>query len=207
MYVSDHSRRKTRCARQVPVKSVVIAFAAVLGLAFSTPANAVLMQYSVEGTFDTGSLAGLHYSEVFSFDDASRPAVLGSAPWTTPLLSFGLDVESLSKHWTLADWPLEHTFSQWVDSNGFLNSLAYLATSGPPGDPPAFVQYFDDGAPHSRSNDVKWYDWSVWNTIQTHSTDIDPLTTVTTIPEPSSLATLLVGLVGMIAFRRWRTGA
>jgi len=147
----------------------------------------------------------LSYSEVFTFDDASRPGVLGGVPWTTELLSYGLDVQSQSKHWTLADWPSAHTFSQWVDTSGYLNSLSHLATPGPFGSPPAVSDFFDDGAPHSRSKHVKWYDWSIWNTIHTDSTDFDPKVTIAAIPEPSSFVLLLTGLLsGMVVLRRRR---
>lgn len=182
-------------------KPIFIAFAAFLGLALSSSARAGIIQYRVEGTFDTGSLAGLDYLEIFTFDDSSKPDVLGSVPWTTEMLSYSLDVESLSKHWTLADWPMEHTFSQWVDTNGFLNSRAYTATPGPPGDPPgnppAFTEFLDDGQPNSRTYHVKWYDWSKWNTFQTDSIGFDPTVTITAVPEPTPAFSLLaLGILG-----------
>lgn len=199
MFFSEQHITKTSHERRRVVTSSVMAFAAILGLALSNTASAGVMKYSVKGTFDTGNLAGLTYIETFTFDDSSKPNAIGSIPWTTELLSYGLDVQSLSKHWTLADWPMEHTFSQWVDINGYLNSLAYLAAPGPSGNPPAVSEFFDDGAPNSRSKHVKWYDWSVWNTYQTDSTDFDP---VVTVPEPSSVAALLIGLISMIVSRR-----
>lgn len=201
MYFSEQSVTKTCREHRKAVKSIVMAFAAFLGLSLSSTASAGIIQYSIEGTFDAGNLAGLGYSEVFTFDDSSKPNVLGSVPWTTELLSYSLDVESLSKHWTLVDWPMEHTFSQWIDTNAFLNSLAYLATPGPEGNPPAVSEFLDDGAPNSRSKHVKWYDWSVWNTIQTVSTDFDPIVTVTAVPAPSSVLLLLTGMIGMIVIQ------
>ena len=181
--------------KMLKLKLLVPLFAFSSALTFANIASAAIMQYSIEGTFDTDSLAGLDYLEIFTFDDSSKPNVLGSVPWTTEILSYSLDVESLSKHWTLADWPMEHTFSQWVDTNGFLNSRAYTATPGPPGNPlgnpPAFTEFFDDGAPNSRTYHVKWYDWSKWNTFQTNSMDFDPTATVTAVPEPSSILGLL----------------
>ena len=200
MYFLEQSVTKTcREHRKAVVKSIVIAFVAFLGLGLCSTASASAIQYSIEGTFDAGNLAGLGYSEVFTFDDSSKPNVLDSVPWTTELLSYSLDVENHSKHWTLVDWPMEHTFSQWIDTNGFLNSFAYLATPGPSGNPPAVSEFLDDGAPNSRSKHVKWYDWSVWNTIQTDSTDFDP--NVTVVPEPSCVLLLLAGMIGMIVIR------
>lgn len=181
---------------------------ALLCLTLSTTASASIIHYQVEGIFDSGSLSGKHYSQTFSFDDTGRPAVPGALPWETALLSFSLNVEGMSKQWTIADWPLAHTFSEWVDGSGYLNSVAYLATPGPLGETPAFVRYHDDGAPTSRSSHVKWYDWSVWNTVQTDSTDSDPEFTISVVPEPSALAFWMAGLIGMFAMgqRRNRQG-
>jgi hypothetical protein len=181
-----------------------LASLALLWLSLSSAAHASIIQYQVDGIFDSGSLTGLHYSQTFSFDDISRPPVLGALPWETDLLSFSMDVEGMSKHWTIADWPLAHTFSQWVNGGGFLNSVAYLATPGPSGEPPAFVRFYDDGEPHSRTYHVKWYDWSVWNSIKTDSIDTDPIVRISAVPEPSSMAMWLVGLIGMIVLRRHR---
>jgi hypothetical protein len=191
MYFSENCVAKTCREQRRVVKSIVVVFAAFLNLAFSSTASAAIIQYRVEGTFDIGNLTGLDYLELFTFDDSSKPNVLDNIPWTTEILTYDLDVESLSKHWTLTDWSMERTFSQWVDSNGFLNSLAYLATPGPPGNPPAVSEFFDDGAPNSRSKTVKWYEWPRWNTRQTNSTDLDPTVTVTTVPEPASTLSLL----------------
>jgi hypothetical protein len=188
-------------------RSFVVALLAVcLSLAFSNAADAATVQYTISGAFDNGTLAGLTYLERFTFDNSSKPTVLGSVPWVTQLLSYDLDVETLTKHWTLADWPLEHTFSQWVDNNGFVNSRAYVATPNPPEIVPAFSEFFDDGAPHSRTDHVNWNDWSLWNTRKTDSTDVDPTVTIT--PEPSSGVTLLIGLTTfMLACRLWRRTA
>lgn len=206
MYCSDSSKT-CREPRSV-VKSIVVACVAFLVLTLSGTANADTVQYRIAGTFDTGSLTGFSYLEIFTFDDSTRPSVLGSTPWTTDILSFSLDVENQTKHWTLQDWPLEQSFSQWVDANGFLNSRAFLSTSGPqgdpPGNPPAFVRFFDDGAPNSRSNDVKWYDWSKWNTLQTDSSDLNPTVTVTTVPEPATIILLGTGLAGVTIKARKR---
>ena len=178
-----------------------LAPAALLGLSLASAANAGVIQYQVNGTFDSGSLTGLHYSQTFRFDDASRPAVLGAVPWETDLLSFSMNVESMSKQWALEDWPAAHTFSQWIDASGYLNSVAYLATPGPEGEPPAFVRYYDDGAPTSRSNHVKWYDWPRWNSFATDSIDTNPDIRISAIPEPSAAAMLLAGLFGVILMR------
>lgn len=153
------------------------------------------MHYSVSGVFDSGSLTGLHYFETFSYDDAGRPAVLGSTPWTTPLLDLHLEVESQTKVWSLSDWPLDHFFSMWLDAGGFTNSRAYASTNGPTGNPPAFVEFHDDGAPHSRTYHVKWYDWSIWNTRQTDSLDIDPLVFIGQTPEPGMLSLALLAVL------------
>jgi hypothetical protein len=192
------SLAKTRRQLRGIARSIAAALAICVGLLASGNVSAVVLKYEIEGTFHSGTLSGLGFFETFTFDDASKPAELGSVPWTTPLLSYSLEVDGHTKHWTLADWPLEHTFSQWVDANGFLNSLARVATPGPQGQPPAFSEYFDDGAPDSRSKHVKWYDWSVWNTFETDSESIEPLVAITVVPEPSSLAMLLVGLIALI---------
>ncbi|MBB2484195.1 hypothetical protein H5407_03040 [Mitsuaria sp. WAJ17] len=159
------------------------------------PARASLLRYTVSGVFDAGSLAGRHYLESFTFDDTGRPLVLGGTPWTTPLLDFHLEVESQSKVWSLNDWPLEHVFSQWLDADGFTNRRAHVSTAGPRGKPPAFADFHDDGAPHSRTYHVKWYDWDVWNTRQTDSLDFDPQVFITQVPEPGSVALVLCALL------------
>ncbi|HLO95054.1 MAG TPA: hypothetical protein VK195_12120 [Burkholderiaceae bacterium] len=169
--------------------------ALLLSLSLVPPAQASLLRYTVSGVFDTGSLAGRHYLESFTFDDAGRPMVLGSTPWTTPLLDFRMEVQSQSKVWRQDDWPLEHFFSQWMDAGGFTNSRARVATSGPPGSPPAHADFHDDGAPHSRTYHVKWYDWDVWQTKQTDSLDVDPLLFITPVPEPASIALVLLALL------------
>ncbi|MGM9514062.1 PEP-CTERM sorting domain-containing protein [Roseateles sp. DB2] len=169
--------------------------AVLLSLGLSQSAQAGLVRYTVSGVFDTGSLSGKHYLETFVFDDAGRPLVLGSTPWTTPLLDFQLEVESHTKVWSLDDWPLEHFFSLWLDAGGFTNSQAHVSTPGPRGHPPAYADFFDDGAPHSRTYHVKWYDWDVWNTRQTDSTDVDPQVVITQVPEPGSLALVLLALL------------
>lgn len=196
MYYSKQSASVTyRKHLHTVFKSIVIASVAFIGL--GSNASAGITQYTIDGAFDTGNLAGLGYLEVFTFDDASKPSVPGTVPWTTPLLSYSLTVDSLSKHWTLADWPMAHTFSQWVDANGILNSRTYLATPGPTGSPPAVSEFLDDGMQHFGKKHVKWYDWPRWNTIQTDSTDYNPIVTV--VPEPSSVLLLLIGLIGVIA--------
>ncbi len=181
----------------------------LLALGLGEPAQANPVRYTVSGVFDTGSLMGKRYLESFTFDDAGRPAVLGSTPWTTPLLDFHLEVESQTKVWSLADWPLEHFFSMWIDPAGFTNSRAYVSTPGPLGNPPAFAEFHDDGAPHSRTEHVKWYDWSVWNTRQTDSLDEDPLVFIAKVPEPVSIALVLLALLLVggqgLARRRGRT--
>jgi len=169
------------------------------------PAEASLLRYTVSGVFDTGSLAGRHYLESFTFDDTGRPLVLDSTPWTTPLLGFHLEVEGHSKVWSLDDWPLEHVFSQWLDAGGFTNSRAHASTPGPLGNPPAYVDFHDDGAPHSRTNHVKWYDWDVWNTRQTDSLDVDPQVFIAKVPEPGSVALVLLALL-LVGGQRFSVG-
>ena len=196
-----HSER----SRGTPARRATVAvMLAIGGLAFTAFAQAGVVQYTVEGTFDSGNLTGRSYLESFTFDDASKPATLGLIPWETPLLSYSLEVEGIAKHWTVADWPLEHTFAQWVDGSGYLNSLATLETPGPAGQQLAVSTYYDDGAPHSRSKTVKWNEWSVWNVLQTNSSDTNPLVSVmaSPVPEPSTAAMLLLGLVGLAAGRR-----
>lgn len=187
--ISAPPRRLTRAILPTALLS------AALALSLAEPALANPVRYTVSGVFDTGSLTGKRYLESFSFDDAGRPVVLGSTPWRTPLLDFHLEVESLTKVWSLADWPLDHFFSMWIDPAGFTNSRAYASTRGPLGNPPAFAEFHDDGAPHSRTYHVKWYDWSVWNTRQTDSMDLDPLVFIAPVPEPASAALVLLALL------------
>jgi len=179
-----------------------LASLAIFGLSLSSSVGAAIIEYKVEGIFDTDTLSGRHYSQTFRFDDVTRPGELGALPWETDILSYSLEVEGMVKHWTIEDWPLGHTFSQWIDEGGHLNSLAYLASSGQAGEPPAFVRYYDDGAPNSRSEDVKWYDWPRWKSFRTDSTDNDPIVTISAVPEPSSTALMLAALIGMIGVRR-----
>ena len=192
-----HGMLGTLKIRHVPIPGPLIPalLSAALLLGIVQPAQAGLVRYTVSGAFDTGTLAGMRYVETFTFDESGRPAVLGSTPWITPLLDFRLEVESQTKVWSLADWPLEHSFSMWVDAGGFTHSRAYVATSGPFGSPPAFAEFHDDGAPHSRTHHVKWYDWSVWNTLQTDSLDNDALALIVQVPEPGSLALSLLALL------------
>ncbi len=186
---SQHWRRLIRAILPASLLS------AGLALSLAQPAVANPVRYTVSGVFDTGSLTGKHYLESFTFDDAGRPAVLASTPWRTPLLDFHLEVESQTKVWSLADWPLDHFFSMWIDPAGFTNSRAYVSTRGPLGNPPAFAEFHDDGAPHSRIYHVKWYDWSVWNTRQTDSMDLDPSVFIAPVPEPASIALVLLALL------------
>lgn len=177
----------------------------LLAASLLQPAQASLMRYTVSGIFDSGSLTGRHYLESFTFDDAGRPVLVGSTPWSTPLRDFHLEVESQSKVWSLDDWPLEHYFSEWMDASGFINSLAHVSTPGPLGNPPAYTDFHDDGAPHSRTYHVKWYDWDVWNTRQTESEDQDLLVLIAPVPEPGSMALVLLALL-LVGGQRFSLG-
>jgi hypothetical protein len=186
------------------ISCTLIASSVVINYDLNNPAHSAIIEYRIDGFFETGSLAGLSYSELFTFDDSTRPSVLGSVPWITEILSYSLEVPAQPrldttrppKSWSLNDWPMEHTFSQWIDTSGFLNSYAYLATPGPAGFPPAISSFLDDGAPNSRSKHVKWYDWSVWNTYATDSKDLDP--TVQVVPGPVPI----LGIASAFGFSR-----
>lgn len=202
-------RRRPAAGNKAPGRATALLPATLLtGLLTAgllQPAQASLVRYTVSGVFDSGSLAGRHYLESFTFDDAGRPVVLDSTPWSTPLRDFRLEVESQSKVWSLDDWPLEHFFSLWLDAGGFLNSRAHVSTPGPLGSPPAYADFHDDGAPHSRTYHVKWYDWDVWNTRQTESRDVDPLVLITQVPEPGSVALVLLALL-LVGGQRFSMG-
>ena len=203
MYISESNYAKASRARWNLLKSIVVAFAAFFEIALGSPTSATLIEYRVEGVFDSGSLAGRNYLEVFSFNDSSKPDAIGGIPWTTQILSYSLDVEGVAKHFTVDDWTLEHTFSQFIGGRGLLNTRAFLSTPGPlgdpPGEPPAFSEFLDDGlVPIPRQKRIKWYDWSKWNTVATDSSDLDPIVTITSISEPPSIA--IWSLFSMLLF-------
>lgn len=187
-------------------KDILLTIVVTFALTFSSIASASIIKYNVSGIFDTGSLTGLSYLETFTYNDVTKPIILGITPWETDILSYSLTVDNHAKTWDLADWPLDHVFSQWIDVNGYLNSLAHLATSGPTGNPPAFSDFYDDGAPNSRSKTVKWYDWPRWQALQTDSEDFDPIVSINQIPEPDSRVLIYCALALMCLFRRQQIG-
>jgi len=135
--------------------------------------------FSFSGHFDTGNLAGIDAYGSYSFDEG-----------TEQLLSFTQSYSGLATVHTLAD------FSSITASTPTTFSLQspILQIAFGPGDP---------DVPNSRSDDVKWYDWSVWKGIDYPHVPMTGsatgLFTVVPVPEPGTygLCCSLVLLFGV----------
>ena len=160
-----------------------------LGLLLNLPGavHASPTEYEYSGTFTDGTLADRYFYGSYTYDDQ-----------TNQLSAFSQAYDGFVTIFNLSD------FASVVvtDFQTFSLTSQYLEIS------------FEDT--QSRSNHLKWYDWSVWNAIDYGEVPMTgdtlglvDITGVPAIPEPSTVLLLAGGLaaVAYLGKRRRRVGA
>lgn len=154
----------------------------LLALIFSYATSvAAVIPYNYSGTFTSGTLAGRGFYGSYSWDSDSNQ-----------LVAFEQHYDGLTTVFTLADFDTQSV----TDFETFSLDSTRLDIAFEPA--------------NSRSNHVKWYDWSVWSNVDY---PFVPMTGDTggiaqIVPEPSIIGLFGVGLplLGAAIRRRRQTG-